>query len=325
MKIDRALAAAALLLASGALHAYQIIEGRYRVETSPGVFQDLLVVRCDDGRTLTVPWETRLAEACNEGLMGEPLPKAAGKPPVQTVAAAPATAAAEPAKPAPSAPVATQAEAAPALLMDEQTQKEAMLAQVRSQFGNVPEQYIEFKPGADGLSMRFLPPLSDILKKYEACRRARDLSADCGGERDRALARLTNTAAPAAAARGTRPEKQQAAAQKPQPAAPDAPRSSAAIAAPAATQAPATQAAATPAPAPAQPAAQALAPATPERAAVEQKIGEDYAWCMRAKPKFECEQARAKALSELDRPKNGKTKRPAKQAATAAGTVAAAQ
>jgi hypothetical protein len=38
----------------------------------------------------------------------------------------------------------------------------------------------------------------------------------------------------------------------------------------------------------------------------EQKIAEDYAWCMRAKPKFECEQARAKALSALSKPKPGK-------------------
>jgi hypothetical protein len=37
---------------------------------------------------------------------------------------------------------------------------------------------------------------------------------------------------------------------------------------------------------------------------------------MRAKPKFECEQARAKALSALDKPKPAaKPKRPAKQAA----------
>ena len=50
MKFDRAVVASALLLASGGLHAYQIIEGRYRVEVSPGTYEDQLVVRCDDGR-----------------------------------------------------------------------------------------------------------------------------------------------------------------------------------------------------------------------------------------------------------------------------------
>ena len=312
MKLDRALAAAALLLASGASHAYQIIEGRYRVETSPGVFQDLLVVRCDDGRTLTVPWETKLAEACNEGLMGERLPKAAAKPqaPVVTAAAPPIQ---ETAIPVPVVAPSTQSATAPALLMDEQAQKEAMLAQVRMQFGNLPEQYIDFKPGADGLSMRFLPPLSDIIKKYEACRRARDLSADCGGERDRALAKLTNNVAPPAAAAGGTPRADKAqVAHKAQPAAGESPRGSAAAAAPATL------------PEAAQPAVQAPAPAMPDRAATEQKIGEDFASCMRAKPKFECEQARAKALGEFDRPKNGKTKRPAKQAASVSGKVATA-
>jgi len=303
MKIDRALAAAALLLASSGLYAYQIIEGRYRVETSPGVFQDQLVVRCDDGRTLTVPWETRLAEACSEGLMGEPLPKAARTP--QAAARAAGAPPAEPtqkgAKPAPDAPATPTAAA---LLLDEQTQKDAMLAQVRAQFGNVPvpEHYIEFKPGVDGLSMRFLPPLSDILKKYETCRRARDLSADCAGERDRALTKLSDSASQSAPAK---PAKLPAASSKPQAAAPEVP-----------AQPPRSAPSGTP---PAQPDAtgQAVQPAAPaplDRAAAEQKIGEEYALCMRAKPKFECEQARAKALSELDKPKAGKPKRAAKQA-----------
>ena len=306
MRIDHALAAAALSLASGALHAYQIIEGRYRVEIAPGVLQDQLVVRCDDGRTLTVPWETKLAEACREGLMGEPLPKAAAKsrPPAAAANTSPVH---DGAKPAPAAPVSAQADPAPASLLDPQAQQDAMLTQVRAQFGNVPEQYIEFKPGADGLSMRFLPPLSDILRKYETCRRARDLSADCGGERDRALARLSDAPSPPLA---VKPEKPHTVARKHLPTAAESSRSNAPAAA---------------LPGPATPAVQAPAPATPDRAVAEQKIGEDYAWCMRAKPKFECEQARARALGEIDRVKGGKAKRPDRQAATLPGKVAAAR
>src|SRR5262249_44950898 len=59
-------------------------------------------------------------------------------------------------------------------------------------------------------------------------------------------------------------------------------------------------------------------PALPEnRAAAEQKIFDDYVACMRAKPKFDCDQARSKALAALDKPA-GKVKpqqRPRKQAA----------
>ena len=80
----RILVAVALAFASHALLAYQIVEGRYRVETSPGVFEDQLVVRCDDGRTLTVPWETRLAETCGEGLMGERVGKPGKSPAAAT-------------------------------------------------------------------------------------------------------------------------------------------------------------------------------------------------------------------------------------------------
>ena len=54
------------------------------------------------------------------------------------------------------------------------------------------------------------------------------------------------------------------------------------------------------------------------RAAAERKIADDYATCMRAKPKFDCEKSRAKALSALEAPKPAKTQRPRKQAAAAA-------
>jgi hypothetical protein len=56
-----------------------------------------------------------------------------------------------------------------------------------------------------------------------------------------------------------------------------------------------------------------------DRAAAEQKIAAEHSWCMRAKPKYECEQARARALSALDKPavKPVKVKRPAKASTTA--------
>jgi hypothetical protein len=308
MKFDRAVAAMALLLASGGLHAYQIIEGRYRVEVAPGTYEDQLVVRCDDGRTLIVRWETKLAEACGESLMGGRAAKAARTPPSSPAPKASHTAAATPAPkaaPSPQAdpaavsaePEAVAPETAPSGLFDEQSQKEAMLAQVRAQFGNVPERYVEFKPGADGLSMRFLPPLSDIVKKYETCRKARDTRADCGADRDAALAKLSETLPPAAAKNDKAVPAVKAAA----PAEASTPPSGSA------------DVRAVPVP------PEAAAPAAgADRAAAEQKIGEDYAWCMRAKPKFECEQARAKALSALDKAKPAaKPKRPAKQAAAA--------
>ena len=57
---------------------------------------------------------------------------------------------------------------------------------------------------------------------------------------------------------------------------------------------------------------------------MEQKIAEAHIVCMRLKPKFECEQARARAIGALDRPKPGKPARPAKQAKAPAPQVAAA-
>ena len=54
------------------------------------------------------------------------------------------------------------------------------------------------------------------------------------------------------------------------------------------------------------PAPEAASPA--DRAGYEQKIAADYALCMRAKPKFECESARAAALKALDTPTKPKTK-----------------
>ena len=52
------------------------------------------------------------------------------------------------------------------------------------------------------------------------------------------------------------------------------------------------------------------------RAASEQKINQNYMACMRAKPKFECDQTRTKALAVLDKPKT--QKRQQRKAAAAA-------
>jgi hypothetical protein len=337
--VMRILVAVGLTLAAPALLAYQIVEGRYRVETSPGVFEDQLVVRCDDGRTLTLPWETRLAEACGEGLMGERVGKASkATPPAAPVEAAAVTtpddAAAEPAV-VPAAPTTSS-------LVDEAAQREAMLTQLRAQLGDIPDRYVEFKPGPDGLSMRLLPPLNEIIKKYEACRRAREPGAQCAAVRDQAIAKLkdaaptTETAAAPAAAAGAKPGKPaapkasaargdagetqatKATAAKGEANEPHAPKSSAAAASDDAAVAAATPAVSQPGAADAKaqaPAVAAVQPA-PDRAGKEQKIAEDHALCLRLKPKFECDQARARALGVLDRPKAVKPARavPAKQA-----------
>jgi hypothetical protein len=57
----------------------------------------------------------------------------------------------------------------------------------------------------------------------------------------------------------------------------------------------------------AKPAADPPVPAA-DRTAREQKIAQDYAWCMRAKPKFECETERAAALKALDAPAKPKAR-----------------
>lgn len=341
----RILAAAGLLCAAPALHAYQIVEGKYRVETAPGVFEDQLVVRCDDGRTLTVSWDTKLAEICGEGLMGERVGKSGKAVPAPAGARSDAAAAEAPAAQA----TATPAPPAPVSLFDDAGQREAMLAQFRAQFGPVPDRYIEFKPGPDGLSMRLLPPLNEIVRKYETCRRAREPGAQCGAVRDQAIAKLSDTDTPALAdapAVAPRTKSGKSAAAKPaaKADAPDPKAENPAAAADAAmgapepaakapaeigaatakTDTPAAPDAAAPGPA-AEVKAATPAPKPMDRAAREQRIAEDHAVCMRLKPRFECEQARARALGALDKPKAGKpAKQPAKHAKGASAQVAAA-
>jgi hypothetical protein len=365
MKPSTLLVACALTLASSNLLAYQIVESHFHVEVAPNKYVDQLVLRCEDGRQVTVPWQSKLAESCGEDLMGNvtaPPPKAAAAP------------------------------------IDEQ-QKQAMLDQLRSQYGNISEKQVEFISGPAGVSTRFKPPIVEILKKYESCRKALKDKGYCAGERDKALARLADPKPPPTAAPA--PESTESASREPAiPAVaaasvPEAPsgspasgsasqqaktqttastteapsRSPASTATPkqAKTQSefpvqdapsrvpgstatpqqaksqsavraaevpsrtPATAAApqqavsqtATPTPAPTeatpQPAAstpaaeaQAAQPSDADlRAAAEQKINQDYMACMRAKPKFDCDQARTKSTAALDKPKVAKPRKSA--------------
>ena len=323
MKPITLLAAGALALAGSDLLAYQILESRFHVEVAPDKYVDQLVLRCEDGRQITVPWQSKLAEACGEDLMGN-----VTTPP---------------------------AKAASAATIDEQ-QKQAMMEQLRSQYGNISEKQVEFFSGPTGISTRFKPPIVEILKKYESCRRAQKDKAFCAGERDKALARLADpkpapaaTHAPEAEAAGRETvaaaTAADATARSPGVAAPSPEAASQAAPAPARVEAaaqakpapqaaaqpvkpePAPQAAAqTPKAQPAPPAADTAPPAPPSeaeaRAAAEQKILQEYMACMRAKPKFECDQARAKAVSALDKPKAAQKKQPRKPTPSAVGPQA---
>lgn len=61
----RLLIAALTCLCAADASAYKIIEARYAVETPRGP-RDQIIVRCDDGRVLTLPWEARPGDACAE-------------------------------------------------------------------------------------------------------------------------------------------------------------------------------------------------------------------------------------------------------------------
>jgi len=262
--------AVVLVLATGAVHAYQIIEGKYRVETSPGVFQDQLVVRCEDGRQLTLPWETKLREACGEGLMGAAAPE-----PVK-VAATP-----EPVRPA--------SPSVPDFGSSLEVQKRMLLTRLRVQSGDVPEQLVSFEQGPDGLVMHHAPALSAVLNQFETCRKAR--GSDCVAVRNAAYARLRGTDAAAVApvtVGRANPTPLTAQPVKTQPAKAGRP------AAPHAK------------PAPVRSAKEAAdgkgqAQGAEWRAMMENEIAEQFKWCMRAKPKHECEQARARALARLNK------------------------
>lgn len=269
-----------LVLACSEAHAYRIVEGRYRVEVAPGAFQDQLVVRCDDGRQLTVAWETKLREACGESLMG-------------------GSAAAE--KPAAAATVRAAA-AAPAAHTDfassEAVQKRMHLTRLKLQAGDVPEHLVSFRHGADGLAMHMAPELDAVLKQFEACRQAR--REDCIARRNDAYLRLRGgasasrpaLAAPSAAASATG----QLVSTRPQAVQPAAARAE-----------------------PIRPAADPVRVRAERRANLERQIAEQFQWCLRAQPRYECEQARTRAVNGLDAPagKGRKAGAPPKRTARA--------
>jgi len=294
MKTSPLLVASALLLASGNLVAYQIVESRFHVEVAPNKFVDQLVLRCEDGRQVTVPWQSKLAESCGEDLMGNvTLPPASAAP------------------------------------IDEQ-QKQAMLEQLRSQYGNISEKQVEFISGPAGISTRFKPPIVEVLKKYESCRKALKDKAYCAAERDKALARLADPKPTSVAARTPEatesPSRQPGVpASIPETAAAPTPSPNPGSTPKEATVPPSASSASSPAsseaaPQPTQTAAVAATPAEPPpappseqevRGAAEQKINQDYMTCLRAKPKYDCDQARTKALTALDKPKSQKQRKPA--------------
>jgi hypothetical protein len=343
MTPNRLLAIAALALAGGSsAFAYEIIESRYHVEVAPGKFQDQLVLKCDNGRKVTVPWEAKLYEACGEDLLGR---TAKSDNPEEFA---------------------------------QERQKEVMMSRVREQYGNIDEKYVQFESGPAGTSMQLQGPIREILKRYEICRRQTQNSPTCVTERDQAMAALAPAdgkpaAQPTARAAAEKPvpegkplaEANPAAEPKPtvtkataskkkkgaakatsQPEAKPSVKPDAVVAdvvenkqavedaptqpgsKPAAQGEPAEAAPMPAAEAPrAKPAPQPAAAAAPEPAPAaapsnEQKIAEDYAWCMRAKPKFECEQERAKAMSALNKPKAVKPG-PKAKAANEAGPVKA--
>jgi hypothetical protein len=310
----------ATLLLAGQAQAYVILESKYRVEVKPGVFEDQLVLKCDSGKKITVPWEARLSEACGE----VDIPRAG------TAAAAPR-------------------DDAEAQQQDSrERQKEIMMSRMREQFGDVDERHVTVESGLGGAEPHFSPQMREILKRYELCRKNTKGSPTCATERNQAMAALSasgpGNATAAAQSTGAEPQpavkaksaakqkhKQPATKAAAKPAAPPAEPASA-EAAPVNPEAEPTQAA-MPAPPAAHgepeaiPAAAAAAPAAaipaPDRAAREEKIAQDYASCMRAKPKFECESARAAALKALDAPAKAKAKSKSAAKAVPAPAVAA--
>lgn len=284
--MNRTLLLLVTALVAGPAQAYVILESKYHVEVSPGVFEDQLVLKCDNGKKLTVAWEARLSEACGE----VQIPKSAqGAEPTD---------------------------------VGQERRKELMMSRAREPFGNIDERHLHVDAGPGGGEAHFSPQMRAILKRYEICRKeTKGSSSACAAERDRALAALSSPA-PAPAAEAA-PEPQPASKGKP------AARQKAAANNGDAADAAAQPDALTPGAKPLEPAAGAakrepaatakpdVAPAPPafDRAAAEQKIAEEYAWCMRAKPKFECETARTSALKALDAPAKPKAKaKPAKAA-----------
>jgi len=69
--MHRTLLFAAILL-SGPAQAYVILESKYRVEVSPGVFEDQLVLKCDNGSPLVAEAVRSLLERWGVVLLRSP-------------------------------------------------------------------------------------------------------------------------------------------------------------------------------------------------------------------------------------------------------------
>jgi hypothetical protein len=317
--MNRFLLLFAALFLAGQAQAYVILESKYRVELKPGVFEDQLVLKCDNGRKITVPWEARLSEACGE--VDIPRPSAAA-------AAAPQD---DP----------------------QERQKEILMSRVREQYGNVDERHVTVQSAQTGAEPHFSPQMREILKRYELCRKNTKSSPTCATERNQAMAALSAqpggsepAAGPSAAAEPQPSPKakpaakhKQAAAKpvtKPEPTPSEQVDAATAPMKPEAETTHVTTPPSPPAAAQAKPDAEPMHAATPpspaaapdaapatDRVAREQKIAADYAMCMRAKPKFECESARAAAVKALDTPVKAKAKSNSAAKATPAPDVAA--
>ena len=274
----RTLFACSLVLALAAVpaHAYRIVEAKYRVELAPGVFQDQLVVRCDDGRQLTLAWETRLREACRErppgGPDAAPLPDAHHSPGIAAHS-----------DPAPVTDYGSSIE----------VKKRMHLTRLRILFGEVPEQLIAFEQGPGGVTLRYAPALAAVLQQFEACRAAH--GSDCVAVRNAAYAGLGGHALPLPPAtashlvegNGTR---------------------SIAGTAPAAD--PSRRARRSFEPRIVRPAGAPNARTADIARIGARAIEERYRHCLRAEPKAACEQARARALVAGDKT-YGKGQKPA--------------
>jgi hypothetical protein len=305
--MNRYLLCFATLLLAGQAQAYVILESKYRVEVKPGVFEDQLVLKCDNGKKITVPWEARLSEVCGE----VSIPRAGGG--ASTAAAA-------------------ARDEAPEQQDSRERQKEIMMSRVREQFGDVDERHVTAESATGGTEPHFSPQMREILKRYELCRKNTKGNPTCATERNQAMAALSAPGAgnataavqstgaepqPAAPVKSKPGAKHKQAAAKPaaKPAAPSA-APAAAETAPVKPEAEPIQAAmpalppahGEPAAMPVAAAAPAAAAPAPDRAAREEKIAQDYASCMRAKPKFACETARAAAIKALDAPPKAKSK-----------------
>ncbi len=291
----------AIVLIAAPAHGYRIVEGKYRVEVAPDVFQDQLVVRCDDGRQLTLPWETDLRRACGENLLGS------SEPPD----AKPERDRSESAKP-------RMASSVTDFTSSFEIQKRMHLTRLRVQFGEVPEELVSFHQGPEGISPRYAPALAEVLDEFEACRSTR--GTDCVAVRNASYARLRARASSPAGGGAPRPVAGKDAMPGADPLRQVRRSVEPRIVQSAPAPQPIRQAAATHqvrptlsgASTPLDRPQNALAPSTTvphsggstlsaaqQRTTAERAIAKRYRQCMREKPKYECEQARARALAEL--------------------------